>query len=249
MKIFLLLITSSIALAAHIPQGQEKRDGNPYFISRFFKKIDNIHTIATTVEYRKEDSRNEATTILSLRRNVSRFVQYGFEADFNYGHRHDNDWQLSSETGTWAWKKSSENLDFGSSLFLKLRRDFTLGEKLFSASLNVKTHNNWTKTLLTLKPEATITYHHFSGGEHKYNIYFKNSYYIPLNYSSEDIYLKWYYLGWIFNYSKQVKPFAFIAYKEQVWTKSKDFKLNHPEENYSQESKLTYLGIGFNYYF
>ncbi|EQC47746.1 hypothetical protein M900_A0238 [Bacteriovorax sp. Seq25_V] len=240
---------SNLAIGAHFPEGNEKQDGNPYFITRLFKTIDETHSIVTTVDLRKEDKRNEGNANISLRRNVSRFVQYGFEADLNYGHRHDNDWQQNTSTGNWSWKKSSENIDFGSSLFLKLRRDISIKEKLFTGSVNLKTHNNWTKTLLTLKPELILTYHHFDAGAHKYNIYFKNSYYIPLNYSSKDIYISWYYLGWMFNYSKQVKPFAFIAYKDQTWTKSKDFKRAHPDENYELSSKFSYLGVGFNYYF
>lgn len=244
MKIFLILITSSIVLAAHIPQAREEKDFNPYFVGRFFKDISSEHSLVTSLEYRKDNDRNVFIGEASLRRNISRYVQYGLESDISKGVRHDEDWIKSK--GNWEWQDGG--LEFSSTLFLKLKRDFYLNQKTFSASVNIKTQNNWTKTLLTLKPEAIFTYHHFSKGIHKFNIYLKNSYYIPFNYSDEDIYATWYYIGYMHNYSKKIKPFIFFAVKEQTWTATDKFKEEHLEA-YTSKSSLSYIGIGFNYYF
>lgn len=250
MKIFLILITSSLVIAGHLPSTTEKKDFNPYLISRFFKTINNEHTIVTTIDYRKDDDRNTFSGEISLRRNISRFVQYGLEVDLTDGLRHDEDWVIKNkESGDWQWKEG--DLEFGSTLFLKLKRDFYISERTFSVSANIKTHNNWTNTLLTLKPEFNLTYHHFNNGVHKFNIYLKNTYYIPFNYSDEDIYTTWYYLGYVHNYSKQLKPAFFIAIKDQTWTPSDKYKETHPleSEQYKVKSTLSYIGIALNFYY
>lgn len=249
MKIFLILITSSLIWADHhVPVKSEEKNNNPYIITRFFKKLSAEHSLVSTFEYRKDNDRNVIQGEFSFRRNISRFVQYGLDADISKGHRHDSDWV--KETGD-DWKWQDGEAEFGSSLFLKLKRDFYISDKSFSASANIKTHNNWTKTLLTLKPEFVLTYHHFSEGLHKFNIYLKNKIYIPFNYSDEDIYATWYYLGILFNYERNLKPFIFYAYKKQTWTPTDDFKKDHQAQSdqYKSESTLTYIGVGLNYYF
>lgn len=244
MKIFLVLITSSIVLASHIPETSEEKNLNPNLIARFFKDISPEHTLVSKIEYRKDNDRNVGIGEVSLRRNISRFVQYGLETDVSKGLRHDEDWDLVN--GKWKWRDGE--LEFSSALFLKLKRDFYIGEKTFTASVNIKTQNNWTKTLLTLKPEFVLTYHHFNEGIHKFNIYIKSTYYIPFNYSDEDIYASWYYVGFMHNYSKKIKPFIFYAIKEQTWTATDKYKEEQLEE-YKSKSTLSYVGLGLNYYF
>lgn len=245
MKIFLLMIMTSFCLADHhVPTGREKDNFNPYLQTRIFKTIDNFHSLALMLETRQDADRSVYGGELSFRRNISRYVQYGIEGDFFYGLRHDDSWKKQGDSTDWKW--DDKNSDLGTTLFLKLKRDFYIYKKTFSASLNFKTHNNWSRTLLTLKPELTITYHHFNNGAHKFNLYFKNKYYIPLNYSDEDVYATWYYLGALYNYKKNLMPYFFIALKEQTWTATDDFKESHDGEGFKEKSTLTYVGIGLN---
>lgn len=241
--IFALLIASS-TLAEHAPSS-EKKNFNPYGIFRVFKKLDHKHTLMGQTLYRKDNDRNVFGAELSYRRKVSKHIQYGIEADIYSGIRHDNDW--IKENGSWKWK--DEGTEFGASLFLKFKRGlYFLPGTNWIGEINLKTHNNLTETLLSLKPEFKLTYIHFENGKPLYNIYTKFKYYVPLNYSSKDIYGKWLYLGTMLHWKKNLKPFIFLAYSSVSWTKSEEFENSHLDEDYDAESKLSHIGIGLNYY-
>lgn len=251
---FLIRTTISIllaaqALAGHVPASEEKNNTNPFFIGRAFKNINDQHKLVATAFIRKDDSRTIKGLEASLRRKVNKETYYGIESDITIGNRHDDNWE-QNDSGDWYWSNKSSDVELGSSLFLKFKRQLRLlPGKTWVGELNFKTHNNWTKTLLTLKPEASLTYIHFEEGKPIYNLFTKLKFYIPLNYSNEDIYAKWIYIGTLYHYTKNLKPTFFFATKKETWTNSKDFDKIHPGENYTQKSTLSYIGLGLNYYF
>ena len=249
-KTYLIKITTSLLLTGFVLAGAvpatEEKNTNPYGIFRIFKNIDKKHKFVGSYFYRRDNDRNITGLELSLRRKVSKFVSYGIEADVRTGMRHDDDWVWKD--AKWSWEDDSEP-ELGTSLFLKFKRGlYFLPGTNWVGSINLKTHNNWTKTLMTLKPEASLTYIHFANGKPIYNIYTKVQYYIPLNFGQDDIYQKWLYLGTMLHWKDNLKPFLFVAYKEENWTQSKDFEERLPNEEYSSKSKLSYIGIGLNYY-
>jgi hypothetical protein len=242
---FLIISLGLSAFAAHEPSS-EKESLNPYGIFRIFKTIDKKHKFVASTFFRKDNDRNTYGADFSLRRKVSKHVQYGIEGDVKSGIRHDDDWIIPN--GTWEWEDESST-EFGTTLFLKFKKGlYFLPGTNWIGEINLKTHNNWTETLLTLKPEATLTYVHFANGKPLYNIYTKLQYYIPLNYSTEDIYQKWLYLGTMLHWKKNLRPFVFIALKDETWTRSEAFEQGHLNADYKATSELSYIGIGLNYY-
>jgi hypothetical protein len=233
-------------MAQYYVPASEKSDMNPYGVFRLFKKIDDKHKAVSSVFYRKDDDRNVFGADLSLRRKVNKYVQYGIEADLRSGIRHDDDWIV--ENGSWKWEDESD-LELGTSLFLKFKRGlYFLPGTNWVGEINLKTHNNWSETLLTLKPELKLTYIHFKDGKPLYNIYTKYQSYVPLNYSSEDIYQRWLYIGTMLHWKKKLKPFIFVALNKATWTKSEEIEKQKPNQDYKADSELSYLGIGLNYY-
>lgn len=242
----LLAFFSFSTLASYYVPASEKKDFNPYGVFRVFKKVDQKHKFVSSFFYRKDNDRNVMGADFSLRRKVSKNIQYGIEADIRSGIRHDNDWIL--ENGSWVWK-DEKDAEFGASLFLKFKKGlYFLPGTNWVGEINFKTHNNWSETLLSLKPEASLTYIHFENGKPLYNIYTKYQAYIPLNYSSEDIYSKWLYIGSMLHWKKNMKPFIFVALKKETWTKSEEIEKAKPNQDYKSESELSYIGIGLNYY-
>ncbi len=249
--IFSILITSNI-LAHHHTVTEGRAVGNGEDSSGLAHEVNFIkkhkqHTYSSKIFYRYDKGRDVSGLNLKYKKKAKNNLNYGFTAHVTRNERNDNDWRDVNEQ--WIWLDKND-IEFSSTVFTTLR--IPLGNPTTTKYLLELTgygSNNWTEELLTISPEAKLTYFSINNGNFDYALYFKLRSYIPLNFGDKDIYKNSLYIGYLYNYSPNLKPYFFIVKTIAYWTKSKEFDEDFPgEQGYDYKSNLNHIGLGINIY-
>ena len=236
------LITLSLksSLASHIPTIESNHKHYQTDL-RFWKKHKQLKPLLE-FQYRNQKDQSDYKSLrLGTKYRLSKHFKTGLYYRRSYGLRHDDDWVVSNKK--WFWtntKERSEDILITEIEFLGLFPTKSQISYNFNLRYQYNTHNDHQ----TLKVRPGITY--FANS--KLAIFLRYDLYLPLNFSEENIYERWAYLGLFYKLNNFMKVGPYISKGSQAWTTSKKFEDTHEIEKYTSTHKITRVGLALNFY-
>lgn len=204
---------------------------------KYQKKLTGLFDLA----YRDElDERRLFSFRLGSYYKLHKNLKLGAFYERQYGKRHDEDWKKSDPaTNSWDWVDTKSR---GENLFIfDLTPRYSWGDYL--AEIKLRYETNRSNSNSTLKVRPGISYFWFKDGIPFMSFFTQYEMYYALNFSDEQIYEKWLYLGALHHYHKHVKWGGYVAKRTVRWTDYPGFREQIPQTSYRNKVSTTVLGL------
>lgn len=248
--LFLVFLSHFVLAHDHVPgSGESHTHVHDYQMNlRLFKRIHEKWNLMVELENITHEERNdELQILLGGKYRFSPKIKFGAYVGTNWGMRHDEDW-IKKQAPDWGWRNTKSRDEQFVVLEAIAREDFELIRNLV-AELRLRAFQTmrFDKQTIRLRPKLMTTF--FKEGRSYCSLFFMHEIYIPMNYSSEDLYAQWTYVGILFHGKNRVDWGPFISIGKEVWSPDKKLLQKTTTDSWKVEEEAIRLGLNFNLYY
>lgn len=241
--VFFFFIFSLSAHADHGPVHNESGFESEEVLRLFYTQNDFRYMLEIENSQKLEDQ-DEANFTLGFKYRLFQNLKVGLFYTKAYGQRYEEDW-IKPAAANWQWRDTEKRGEDHFTLELSPRYQFS--SKLVG-ELRVSYVYNDFNSDQTLKARPGLTYFLFNKGKPWFNFYLHHEVYQSLNFSKNDIYESWSYLGVQYFADESFLLGPYIATRKTRWasTKTQEAILGN---SYNGEVNGFMLGFVANFYF
>jgi len=236
---FLIAIAPSLVFALP-PQPTVPGGIEPGLAVRAFKDLGSITLAAEAGALNETDGRDYRDIMLGGYYQLTENLSTGLFYERAYGLRHDDDWNKT--TGTWSWADTNSR---GEDLLIA---DLTARFKVFESTvfeIKARYLDNLFNQNQTLFLRPGLTYFWLKDEQPFMNFFLQYEIDLPLNFDNEQVDERWLYLGALYRVMENVDVGGFYALNWQAWHSSADYlaKLGSPYTVTSTSAVISALAI------
>lgn len=250
-KLPLFFLISFLTFAHdHVPAGDEKHvHAHDYqFDLRFFKKINSKINLMFELENIVHEKRNNETQIMAGGKyRVNSHFKIGAYLGSIWGMRHDEDW-VKTQSPDWGWRNTSSRDEQFLVLESIWRDNYDLF-RMFIGELRLRFFQTFRfdKQTLRIRPKISTTI--LKDGLAFCTLFIMHERYLPINYSSEDLYAYWTYLGLMFHPQASFDWGPFVSIGQEVWSPDDALIRKTTNDNWKSVEEAVRLGFNLNFYY